>query len=164
MGDLLAQIVARRAALEHQHFELRRETLRLAPPVMQHRGRADHQRRLRILPVLILEPRQPRQRLQGLAQAHVVREDSAQPKPGQMAEEIKTLLLIRAHLRPDRGGQGYRRQALEVLEPLPQCPGLGGVAETLQALLIPMRRLLQADALGHRYQPVHAQVGYRLVR
>ena len=79
LRDLLAQVVARGAALQHQHLQVRREAVGLAPPVVQHRGGADHQRRLGVLPVPVLEPRQPGQRLQGLAQAHVVREDAAQP-------------------------------------------------------------------------------------
>ena len=53
LGDLLAQVVARGTALEHEHLEVRRETLRLAPPVVQHRRGADDQRGPRIFIVLM---------------------------------------------------------------------------------------------------------------
>ena len=34
LGNLLAQIVACRAAFEHEHFEVGRETVRFPPPVV----------------------------------------------------------------------------------------------------------------------------------
>ncbi len=41
LRNLFAQIVPRRAALQHEHFQVRREFLRLAPPVVQHGRRAN---------------------------------------------------------------------------------------------------------------------------
>ena len=47
----------------------------------------------------LLEPRQPRQRLQRFAQAHVVGQNAAEPDLHQMREEIETVLLIRPQVR-----------------------------------------------------------------
>ena len=43
LRNLFAQVVPRRAAFQHQHLQIRRELFRLAPPVVQHGRRADHQ-------------------------------------------------------------------------------------------------------------------------
>ena len=51
LRNLLAQIVPGRAAFQHEHLHVRREFLRLAPPVVQHGRGADDQRGLRIFRV-----------------------------------------------------------------------------------------------------------------
>ncbi len=43
LRNLFPQIVPLGAAFEHEHLQVRRELLRLAPPVVQHGRRADHQ-------------------------------------------------------------------------------------------------------------------------
>ena len=164
LRNLLPQVVPRGAAFQHEHLQVRREAVGLAPPVVQHRGGADHERRFRVLPVPLFQPRQPRERLQGLAQAHVVRENAAEPDAGQVAEEVEPVLLIGPHLRLHGRGQLDGGEALEILEALAQRLGLGGIAEPLQPFLVQMRRLLQPDALRHRHQPIDAQLGHRFVR
>ncbi len=44
LRNLFAQVVPRRTAFEHEHFQVRRELFRLAPPVVQHGRRTDDQR------------------------------------------------------------------------------------------------------------------------
>ena len=78
LRNLFAQVMPRRAAFQHQHFQMRREPFGFAPPVVQHGRRANDQRRLGILGVLLLQPRQPGKRLQRFAQAHVVGQNAAQ--------------------------------------------------------------------------------------
>ena len=112
----------------------------------------------------VFQPRQPRERLQGLAQAHVVREDAAEPDAGQVAKEVEPFLLIGPHVRLHGRGQLDGRQALEILDTLAQRLGLRGIAEPLQPFLIQMRCLLQPDALGHRHQPIDPQSRHRFVR
>ena len=89
LRNLLAQVVPRGAAFEHQHLEVGREPVRFAPPVVQHGRRADDQRRLGIFRIAFLEPRQPGERLQRFAQAHVVGQNAAQLDPRQVARKSK---------------------------------------------------------------------------
>ena len=112
LRNLLAQIVPRRAAFEHQHLQAGREPVRLAPPVVQHGRRADDERRLGIFRVAFLEPRQPRQRLQRFAQAHVVGQNAAQLDLREVAEKIESVLLIRAQLGLQALGQVQRTERL----------------------------------------------------
>ncbi len=146
-GNLLAQVVPRGAAFQHQHLEVRREAFGLAPPVVQHRGGADDERRLRVLPVPVLEPRQPGQRLQGLAQAHVVGEDAAEPDAGSGGRGNRSRPSDRAASRPAPRRAGRMagtpskflrrsRSALAWAESPKRC----------KPFLVQMRHLLQPDA------------------
>ena len=94
LRNLFAQIVPLRAAFEHEHFQARREPFRLALPVVQHGRRTDDERRLVIFFVLLLEPRQPRERLERFAEAHVVGENAAELDVREVTEEIEAVLLI----------------------------------------------------------------------
>ena len=164
LRNLLAQIVPRRAAFEHEHLQARREPLRLAPPVVQHGRRADDERRLGIFRVAFLEPRQPRERLQRFAQAHVVGQNAAELDLREVAEEIEAVLLIRAQLGLQALGQIDGRNALEIADALAQRLGLRRIGEPLQPVLVQMRDVFQADLLRHGDEAVHAHVGHRLVR
>ena len=156
--------MSRRAAFEHQHFQMRREPLRLAPPVVQHGRRANHQRRLVVLLVLRLQPREPRQGLQGFAEPHVVGQNSAQLDLRQMTQEIETVLLIRTQSCLHRARQIRGRNAFEILQVLAQRLGRRRIRKPLQALFIQMRRLLEADALRHRDQSIHTDIRHRFMR
>ncbi len=153
----------RRSTFEHQHFELRRETAGFAAPIMQHGCRANHQRRFGIFSVALLQPGQPGECLQRFAQAHVVSEYTAQFDLGKVAEEIKTIFLVRPHV--GLHGPRHRRDGntFKILEPLAQSFGTGRIAEALQPFLIQMRDLFQADALRHRNQSIHTQIGHRFM-
>src|ERR1035438_6308297 len=105
LRNLFAQIVSRRAAFEHEHLQVRREPFRLALPVVQHGRRADDERRLVIFFVLLLEPRQPGERLERFAEAHVVGKDAAELDVREVTEEIEAVLLIRAQV----GLQSFRQ-------------------------------------------------------
>ena len=78
LRNLFAQVVPRRAAFQHQHFQMRREAVGFAPPVVQHGGRANDQRGLGFLAVALVQPGEPGQRLQRFAQTHVVGQNAAE--------------------------------------------------------------------------------------
>ncbi len=162
-GNLLAQIVTRRAALQHEHFEIRRKPRRFPPPIVKHRSRANHQRRIP-LRFEELRPCQPCQRLQSFSQTHVVRQNAAQIVPRQVAQKIEPRLLIRAQLRLDPRGQRCRRDATEFLQALAQRLPLRRVAKFLQLRFIQMRHVLQTESLRHRHKPVHSKIGKHFVR
>ena len=164
LGDLLAQAVAARTALEDEHLHVRDEFLRLAPPVVQHGRRANHERGLGVLRVAGLEPRKPDEGLQSFAEAHVVGEDAAEAQLGEMAEEVEAFLLIRAEVGDEALGQLGRRDALEVREAFAEHLGLLAVAELLQALFIQMRGLLDGHLLRDGAKAVETKVGEGLVR
>ena len=95
VGDLLAQIVSLLARLKHQHLKVRGKLLGLTTPVVQYRGRTQDQRRLFVLlGSILMQPGQPRQGLEGFTQAHVVRQNATQTKPGEVGQEVEPFLLI----------------------------------------------------------------------
>ncbi len=98
LRNLFAQIMPRRAAFEDEHFHVRREAFRFAPPVVQNGRGTNHERRLGVFLVLLLEPRKPCQRLQCFSKAHVVGKDAAEPDLDKVREEIEAVLLIRAQV------------------------------------------------------------------
>ena len=164
LRNLFAQVVPGRAAFQHEHLEVGRETVRLAPPVVQHGRRADDQRRLGIFRVAFLEPRQPGERLQRFAQAHVVGQNPAELDPGEVRQKIKTVLLIRTQIRLQSFGQIHRGHALEIADVPAQRLGFGRIREARKAVLIQMGDVFQADLLRHGDEAVHAHVGHGFVR
>ena len=164
LRNLLAQIVPRRAAFQHEHLQVRREPLRLAPPVVQHGRRADDERRLGIFRVALLEPRQPGERLQRFAEAHVVGQDAAELDLREVAEKIEAVLLIRAQIGLQTLGQFHGGNALEIPDALAQRLRLRRIGKTRQLALVQMRDVFQADLLRHGDEAVHAHFGHRLVR
>ncbi len=131
LRNLLAQAVPCRAALEHQHLHSRREFLRLTPPVVHHRCRANDQARLGLAAVVLLEPRQPGEGLQGFPQAHVVGKNAAKPKGLQVAEEIKSIHLIRSQVGVELVGQFGFWKPIKFRDSLAQLLCLGRFAEAL---------------------------------
>ena len=120
LRNFFAQAVARRAAFEHEHFQVRRETVGFAPPVVQHGRGANDERGLVVLFVLRLQPREPGEGLQRFAETHVVGQNAAEPDLREMAEEIETVLLIRPQIGLDGVGKFGRGDAFEILEVLAQ--------------------------------------------
>ena len=126
-------------------FRCGREPLGLAPPVVQHGGRADDERRLRVLPVPLLEPRQPRQRLQGLAQAHVVRQNAAQPDAGSGGRGNRSRPSDRGASRPARAaGRSMAGTPSKFLSRSRSALAWARIAEPLQALPHPGARPVPA--------------------
>ncbi len=164
LRNLFAQIVPRRAAFEHEHLQVRREPFRLALPVVQHGRRADDERRLVIFLVLLLEPRQPGERLERFAEAHVVGENAAEPDLREVAEEIEAVLLIRPQVGLQTLGQFDGRNAPEFPHALAQRLGLRRIGEPRQLAFVQMRDVLHADFLRHGDEAFHAHLGHRLVR
>ena len=164
LRDLLAQIVPRRAAFEHEHLHARSEPLGFAPPVVQHGRRADDERRLGILGVAFLEPREPGQSLERFAEAHVIGENAAELYLHQMDEEIEAVLLIRPEFRLQTFRQVGGGNAFEITDAVAQGLRFRRFREALQTGLVQMRDMFQADFLRHGDEPVHAHVRHRLVR
>ena len=103
LRNLFAQIVPRRAAFQHEHFQMRRETSppRAASCAARTPGQMTSDG-LGFFVLRSLQPRQPRQRLQRFAEAHVVGENAAELDLREMAEKIETVLLIRPQFRLQR--------------------------------------------------------------
>ncbi len=74
---LFAQDMPRGAHFQYQHLHVGREFFRFTTPVVQHRCRADHQRRFRIFGMTLLQPCEPGKGLQGFAGTHVVGQNTA---------------------------------------------------------------------------------------
>ncbi len=124
LRDLLARDVPRRAAFHHQHFEMGCETVGLAPPIVQHRSRADYQGGFRIFSVAFFEPGQPGESLQRFAQPHVVSQNSPEPDLRQVRQEVESVLLIGPHFSLNAARQGRARNSLETRKALAQGLGL----------------------------------------
>ena len=86
---------------------------------MHDRGRAHHQR-WRVRRLGLVEMREPCERLQRLAQTHVVGEHGAEPDARSPRQEVEALVLVRAHLGLEPLGLRHARQAGELRQPLAQ--------------------------------------------
>ncbi len=114
------------------HFELRSEARDLVAPVREHaRGRNDERARA-----------EGRQRLQRLAEAHVVGEQRAEPGAAEEVKPAHAGGLITAQARSELGREGHLGQRSEVVE---QC---GEALEARRARLL--ERVAQAREIGHR--------------
>ena len=164
LRNLFAQIVPRRAAFEHEHFQVRREFFRFAPPVVQNGRGTNHERRLVIFFVLLLQPREPRQSLQRFSETHVVGENSAEFDSDKMREKIEAVFLIRTQFRLQHFRQFDARNAFEFGNALAQFLRLGRFRKTRKFVIVQMRDIFEADFLRHGDQTFHAHVGHRLVR
>ena len=147
LRNLFAEPVPRRAAFQHEHFQMRRELLRFAAPVVEDRCRTDHERGLAMLAIALLHPGKPRQRLHCFAEPHVIRQDTAQLQVGKVTEEIEALLLIGPHIGLDRRWQLDLRNAFERREAIAQRLGFGRIEEALEGLFIETSALFKVDAL-----------------
>ena len=97
------QDVAAIAAAPEPHAEVAGdEALRLARPVVHDRLRADDEALLAGVIRQRAQPAEPRQRLDRLAEAHVVGEQAAEVVRREVGEKMKALELIRAQLGGDR--------------------------------------------------------------
>src|SRR3546814_11773347 len=89
------------AAVQYQHPQPGREARRLAPPVEDQAGRRNHQRRT-IEPTFVLFDLQMRERLQGLAETHVIGEHTAETALAQQLQPGQAFVLIAAQLENGR--------------------------------------------------------------
>jgi len=114
-------------ALQHHDAQLGREARRLSRPVMHDRGRANHER-WPALGILLAQPCDPRQRLQRLAEPHVVGEHAPDAilakvlKPGDALDLIRTQDVPQSRRegqRLDRGAIDDRPGALDASRTAP---------------------------------------------
>ena len=144
VGDSLSKVVTRLATLQNQHLHIGSEPFRFTTPVVQNRSGANYQRRLGlgILPATGLQPQQPSERLQCLAQSHIVRKDSTQLKLGQVAKKTKAFHLIRTQLGANPVRQFSRFNSLKLIQASTQLFQLRGRDELGQSVLIQVGGLL----------------------
>jgi len=81
-------------SVQHQHLQMRREFFELALPIADQTGRHEDHRGLGHAPGFFFS-REVGDRLQRLAEAHVVREHAADVALDQVLQPIEALLLIR---------------------------------------------------------------------
>ena len=112
---------------------------------------------------MLLQPREPAQRLQRFAQPHVVGQNAAELQAREVTEKVETGLLIGAQLRFDGVWQRRGCDAFKLPNPLAQQLGLC-VPELLQRGFVHLRRVQQGHFLRLRVESVEAQVSHRLVR
>jgi hypothetical protein len=74
------------------------------------------------------EVEQPRERLDGFAETHVVGEDAAEAEGGEMGEEMESFLLIRSQGGAQAGGERGRRERGEGGDAAAEGGGEGSVA------------------------------------
>ena len=103
---------------------------------------------------MFLEPRKIGERLEGFAQAHVIRQNAAQPHALKMAQKIKALLLVWTQLGLNIIRNAHGRDALECINARSQFLRLLGVAEHRQRILAQVRSLLHGDLLRARIEAV----------
>ena len=101
--------------MQVQHLQVGGEAFGFRLPVEHQRGRQDHQRG-HIQPPGLLFGEQVRQRLRGLAQAHVVGEDAGEVVAHQVLQPGQALELIRAQLGAEAGGCSDGLNALGVAQ------------------------------------------------
>ena len=164
VGDLLAQIVPLLARLEHQHLEVGGELLGLTAPVVQHRGGTQDQRRLLVLlGGILMQPGEPSQGLEGFAQAHVVRQNASQTKPGEVGQEVEPILLIGSQIGANARRQLGLGHALEVGQLGPQFGDHLVGTERIQGGFIQLGGVDQGRLLGVGRKTVEPQRGCRFV-
>ncbi len=128
------------AGTEQLQVQGRREARRLVDPVQAHRGRRHHQRR-----AVLGAREQQRQRLQRLAQAHVVGQAGAHAPVGQARQPLEAFDLIIAQL----GLQGGRQLGHE-----------GGIVG--HAFQVSLPGLVGVDVAGVPRQLVQREAGQRM--
>ena len=155
-------------AVQGEHLERRRETLRFHPPVGHQRCGGDDQARPVGAAVQLLGEN-VRERLHRLAEAHVVGKHAAEPR---LTEETQPGIPL-ALIRPERRGEAFRSGVFggrpRLSQPLPQNaqrlaarpgdPGAGdqlfqssefGGAATAEAELFPIHREVHPEQLVQR--------------
>ncbi len=96
-ADVAPQRVAFAAAGEQQDAQGRRKVFGLTGPVVHDRRRTHDQTRA-ALRILLAHMQQPRQRLDGLSQTHVVGQHGADAQRGGVREKVQTAPLVRPQL------------------------------------------------------------------
>ncbi|MNL21589.1 hypothetical protein D3C87_1428870 [compost metagenome] len=112
-GDLLEQVAAPRA-VQDQALEVGREARELLLPVEDDRGGRDQQRRPLVPGCLLAQ--QEGDRLDRLAQAHVVGEDAVEAVVGQEAQVIEAPALVLAQLADEGLGHAHLGDPREVAQ------------------------------------------------
>ncbi len=165
VGDLLAHLVARRAAFKHEHGHIRREFFHLAFPVVHHRGGAHDQARIGFPAFFpVLEPLNIDERLERFAEAHIVGEDAAEAHGLQMAEKFEARMLVRPQFGKDALGQVVGGNALELLDAVAEFLRLFVIAELRERVFAEMRGLFHRDFLRACFEAVEAEVGHCFLR
>ncbi len=131
-GDFRGRAEPSRAVV-NEDFQLRGEARGLAPPILEQRSGANHERRAAAARGRGGEQREG---LRGFSQAHLIGEDATEAVGAQVPEPGDTEPLIRAQLAVERGGERGRLQPGQVAQrgSAPP-PGLGR--------LVARRNLLQ---------------------
>ena len=155
-------------AMQREHLQRRRETLRFGPPVGHQRCGGDDQARPVVAAVQLLGEN-VRERLHRLAEAHVVGKHAAEPR---LTEETQPGIPL-ALIRPERRGEAFRSGVFggrpRLSQPLPQNaqrltarpgdPGAGDQlfqssefsgARTAEAELFPIHREVRPEQLVQR--------------
>jgi hypothetical protein len=107
------------AAVERQHLEVRGESLSFQAPIGHEAGRRDHQGRPVGAAALLLD-QDVGQRLHGLAETHVIREDAAEFDLAQELQPAQPFFLIEAKLPLEARWRRHRLDFPCVAQPSPK--------------------------------------------
>src|SRR5688500_15460321 len=114
--------------------------------------------RLVVLAIALVQPCQPRERLECLSKAHVVGEDTAELHLREVAKEIEAFFLVWPQIGLDRGGEWRVRNALEFAQPIAQRARFGSVRKSLQPRLVERGSLFETDALRDNVKGIQAEI------
>lgn len=114
--NLFAQIVAGLSGLQDEDLEVRGELFGFSSPVMENGGGTDDQGGFRIFAMLVVQPGQPGEGLQGFAEAHVVGKDATESQSREITQVVEAVLLVWPQVCLDLGWEGDVGHSLKVRE------------------------------------------------